>query len=113
MNANQPLLILGLDPGLRRTGWGVVAVEGARLTRRELPGRGLRRLRRQDFLATNPHEKHEHPQPGARMRETAPPVRAFRVGSWLKRTALPLRGPGVQSAAIPPRPKAQLRPCER
>jgi crossover junction endodeoxyribonuclease RuvC len=24
--------ILGLDPGLRRTGWGVVAVEGARLT---------------------------------------------------------------------------------
>ena len=23
--------ILGLDPGLRRTGWGVVAVEGARL----------------------------------------------------------------------------------
>src|ERR1700692_3428861 len=24
--------ILGLDPGLRRTGWGVVAVDGARLT---------------------------------------------------------------------------------
>jgi len=24
--------ILGLDPGLRRTGWGVVVVEGARLT---------------------------------------------------------------------------------
>ena len=24
--------ILGLDPGLRRTGWGVVAVEGSRLT---------------------------------------------------------------------------------
>jgi crossover junction endodeoxyribonuclease RuvC len=24
--------ILGLDPGLRRTGWGVVGVEGARLT---------------------------------------------------------------------------------
>ena len=24
--------ILGLDPGLRRTGWGVVAVEGARLS---------------------------------------------------------------------------------
>ena len=23
--------ILGLDPGLRRTGWGVVVVEGARL----------------------------------------------------------------------------------
>ena len=38
MNANQPLpttsalRILGLDPGLRRTGWGVVAVDGARLT---------------------------------------------------------------------------------
>jgi crossover junction endodeoxyribonuclease RuvC len=32
MNANQHLRILGLDPGLRRTGWGVVAVEGARLT---------------------------------------------------------------------------------
>jgi crossover junction endodeoxyribonuclease RuvC len=29
--ANQ-LRILGLDPGLRRTGWGVVAVEGARLS---------------------------------------------------------------------------------
>jgi crossover junction endodeoxyribonuclease RuvC len=27
-----PLRIIGLDPGLRRTGWGVVAVEGARLT---------------------------------------------------------------------------------
>src|SRR3954451_17316108 len=24
--------ILGLDPGLRRTGWGLVAVEGARLS---------------------------------------------------------------------------------
>jgi len=32
MNAIRPLRILGLDPGLRRTGWGVVAVEGARLT---------------------------------------------------------------------------------
>ena len=29
---NAPLRILGLDPGLRRTGWGVIAVEGARLT---------------------------------------------------------------------------------
>ena len=28
----QAIRILGLDPGLRRTGWGVVAVEGARLT---------------------------------------------------------------------------------
>lgn len=26
-----PLRILGLDPGLRRTGWGVIVVEGARL----------------------------------------------------------------------------------
>ncbi len=26
-----PLIILGLDPGLRRTGWGVIAVDGARL----------------------------------------------------------------------------------
>ena len=32
MNAIRPLRILGLDPGLRRTGWGVVAVEGARLS---------------------------------------------------------------------------------
>ena len=32
MNAIRSLRILGLDPGLRRTGWGVVAVEGARLT---------------------------------------------------------------------------------
>ena len=31
MNTNQSLRILGLDPGLRRTGWGVVAVQGARL----------------------------------------------------------------------------------
>ena len=29
MNATR---ILGLDPGLRRTGWGVVAVEGSRLS---------------------------------------------------------------------------------
>jgi crossover junction endodeoxyribonuclease RuvC len=29
--AIRPVRILGLDPGLRRTGWGVVAVEGARL----------------------------------------------------------------------------------
>jgi crossover junction endodeoxyribonuclease RuvC len=28
---NAPIRILGLDPGLRRTGWGVVAIEGARL----------------------------------------------------------------------------------
>ena len=30
--ANHSVRILGLDPGLRRTGWGVVAIEGARLT---------------------------------------------------------------------------------
>ena len=24
--------ILGLDPGLRRTGWGVIEIDGARLT---------------------------------------------------------------------------------
>lgn len=29
--ANNPTRILGLDPGLRRTGWGVVACEGSRL----------------------------------------------------------------------------------
>ena len=28
---NGPTRILGLDPGLRRTGWGVVAAEGSRL----------------------------------------------------------------------------------
>jgi crossover junction endodeoxyribonuclease RuvC len=27
-----PIRILGLDPGLRRTGWGLVTVEGTRLT---------------------------------------------------------------------------------
>jgi len=32
MNAIRPLRILGLDPGLRRTGWGVIACEGARLS---------------------------------------------------------------------------------
>lgn len=30
--ANPPTRILGLDPGLRRTGWGVVAVDGSRLS---------------------------------------------------------------------------------
>lgn len=29
--ANEPTRILGLDPGLRRTGWGVIVSEGARL----------------------------------------------------------------------------------
>jgi crossover junction endodeoxyribonuclease RuvC len=28
----RPIRILGIDPGLRRTGWGVVAIEGNRLT---------------------------------------------------------------------------------
>jgi crossover junction endodeoxyribonuclease RuvC len=32
MNANRPLRILGLDPGLRRTGWGVIGVAGSRIT---------------------------------------------------------------------------------
>ena len=30
--ANTAIRILGLDPGLRRTGWGVIVVEGSRLT---------------------------------------------------------------------------------
>lgn len=32
MNAIRPIRILGIDPGLRRTGWGVVSCEGARLS---------------------------------------------------------------------------------
>ncbi|WP_188916278.1 crossover junction endodeoxyribonuclease RuvC [Caulobacter rhizosphaerae] len=33
MNANRiPIRILGLDPGLRRTGWGVLSVEGSRMS---------------------------------------------------------------------------------
>ena len=32
MNAIRPIRILGLDPGLRRTGWGVIACQGARLS---------------------------------------------------------------------------------
>ena len=28
----RPIRILGIDPGLRRTGWGVVAIDGNRLT---------------------------------------------------------------------------------
>ncbi len=32
MNAIRNIRILGLDPGLRHTGWGVVACEGARLS---------------------------------------------------------------------------------
>jgi crossover junction endodeoxyribonuclease RuvC len=31
MNA-APIRILGLDPGLRRTGWGLISVEGSRLS---------------------------------------------------------------------------------
>jgi len=30
--ANAPTRILGLDPGLRRTGWGVVVADGSRLS---------------------------------------------------------------------------------
>lgn len=30
--ANEATRILGLDPGLRRTGWGVIAAEGSRLS---------------------------------------------------------------------------------
>ena len=29
---NTPIRILGLDPGLRRTGWGIIACEGARIS---------------------------------------------------------------------------------
>jgi crossover junction endodeoxyribonuclease RuvC len=29
---NVPIRILGLDPGLRRTGWGVIVCEGARIS---------------------------------------------------------------------------------
>lgn len=32
MTPNRPVRILGLDPGLRRTGWGVIVSEGARLS---------------------------------------------------------------------------------
>ncbi|MGA8991838.1 MAG: crossover junction endodeoxyribonuclease RuvC, partial [Rhodoplanes sp.] len=28
----QPIRILGIDPGLRRTGWGVIDIDGTRLT---------------------------------------------------------------------------------
>src|ERR1700761_9376136 len=28
----SPIRILGIDPGLRRTGWGVIEIEGNRLT---------------------------------------------------------------------------------
>ena len=28
----RPIRILGIDPGLRRTGWGLIEVEGNRLT---------------------------------------------------------------------------------
>jgi crossover junction endodeoxyribonuclease RuvC len=30
--ATQPIRILGIDPGLRRTGWGLVTIEGNRLS---------------------------------------------------------------------------------
>src|SRR5215471_14985886 len=28
----RPIRVLGLDPGLRRTGWGVISIEGNRLS---------------------------------------------------------------------------------
>jgi crossover junction endodeoxyribonuclease RuvC len=31
VTAGRPIRILGLDPGLRRTGWGLIVVEGAKL----------------------------------------------------------------------------------
>ncbi len=31
MTPGRPVRILGLDPGLRRTGWGLVTIEGTRL----------------------------------------------------------------------------------
>jgi crossover junction endodeoxyribonuclease RuvC len=30
--STRPIRILGIDPGLRRTGWGVVAIQGTRLS---------------------------------------------------------------------------------
>jgi len=30
--STRPIRILGIDPGLRRTGWGVVAIQGSRLS---------------------------------------------------------------------------------
>ena len=30
--SNDPVTILGVDPGLRNTGWGVITVEGARMS---------------------------------------------------------------------------------
>src|SRR6185295_4631423 len=49
---NAPIRILGLDPGLARMGWGVIAVSGSRLTHiahgviatRAADGLGLRLL---------------------------------------------------------------------
>ena len=32
MTMRRPIRILGIDPGLRRTGWGVVAIDGNRLS---------------------------------------------------------------------------------
>lgn len=34
MSSSRPLRLLGLDPGLARTGWGVILVDGARLAHR-------------------------------------------------------------------------------
>ena len=30
--ATHPIRIIGIDPGLRRTGWGIIIAEGARLS---------------------------------------------------------------------------------
>jgi crossover junction endodeoxyribonuclease RuvC len=45
----RPIRILGIDPGLRRTGWGVVEITGNRLT---YLGCGSVLTRNQDALAT-------------------------------------------------------------
>ena len=44
----RPIRILGIDPGLRRTGWGVVEITGNRLT---YLGCGSVLTRNQDALA--------------------------------------------------------------
>ena len=48
MNANRiPIRILGLDPGLRRTGWGVLSIEGSVASRNGAGGTAPERVAEQ------------------------------------------------------------------
>ena len=61
----RPIRILGIDPGLRRTGWGMVEVAGNRLG---FLGCGSVTTRDEDALATSVHHMGRVPPHRARVK---------------------------------------------